>query len=284
MNSASNDTEFERLLTALADRDPGVREDAVVDLAELGDERAVEPLIAALADEDSAVRNQAAKALAKFGDLRAVEPLVAALQDEDSYVNLGAAESLGQLGDERAVEPLIACLKSEDVVLRYVAAEALARIGDDRALEPLTAALEDEEEDVRSRAATALGKLGDTSALRDEEDEALKIVKQAAVPSHLQRGPQPSQSQISDAVGRLGELRSRRAIEPLIAVILEVTNYDLQATCSWALAQIGEPALKPITAALDDERNFRVGGGAEGFLLKAREAVESADPSAGTRS
>jgi len=143
-----------------------VRREAIIELGELGDTRAVQPCINALRDGDDTVRRHAACALGNFGDVRAVMPLIAALSDKGMEVGWCAARSLGKLGDVRAVEPLIDLLNtSMDMYTRQEAAQSLGKIGDDRALEPLVRALNDKDKYVRRAAAAVLGDLGNAQAL-----------------------------------------------------------------------------------------------------------------------
>lgn len=192
----------EVLVTALADRDRGVRRRAVKALAMIGEE-AVEPLIHALSNTDQEVRRQVAEVLGMMRDIRAVESLIAALEDRDSGVRWQAADALGKIG-KGAVEPLVAVLGNSASGVRWWAAAALEQIGktavdplmqvliagkwemrqqaaevlgaiqDTRAVEPLVMALGDSNHGVRRRAAAALGKLGWTP--QDHHQQALYAV------------------------------------------------------------------------------------------------------------
>ncbi len=88
----------------------------------------VEVAVSALKDKDSGVRWAAAYALGKIKDPRAVEPLISALKDEHSSVRKAAAKALGELKDPRAVEPLISALRDKYSGVRWEAAEALQSI------------------------------------------------------------------------------------------------------------------------------------------------------------
>jgi len=154
------------LWAALEDPDVNVRREAIIELGELGDARAVQPCIDALHDGDEAVRRHAACALGNFGDRRAVMPLIAVLSDKGMEVSWCVARSLGKLGDKRAVEPLTDLLNiSLDMYTRQEAAQSLGTLSDDRALQPLLHALTDKDKYVRRAAATALGELGNAQAL-----------------------------------------------------------------------------------------------------------------------
>jgi HEAT repeat protein len=178
------------LLTALKDRNGGVRCLAAETLGMIGDARAIAPLISALNDDDAHVRHSAVKALGNLGNTTVVEALIAALQGDDKYFQLCAITALGKIGDSRAAEPLIAFLGESDREIRQKCVEALEKIGwqprqdmagayywaakqdwkacleiGAAALQPLLVALRVGDWDVRQHAAEALGVVGDTSAV-----------------------------------------------------------------------------------------------------------------------
>jgi HEAT repeat protein len=63
---------FEEAIKALMDTNPEIRKQAVRDLGELKDIRAVDPLLPVTNDEDVGVRRSAIEALGKIGDARAI--------------------------------------------------------------------------------------------------------------------------------------------------------------------------------------------------------------------
>jgi len=205
--------------------------------------------VSELGDKSSMVRETGAEALGQIGNPRTVEPLIAALRDKDTGVRGAAAKALGHIGDPRTVEPLIAALRDEDTGVRGAAAEALGQIGDPRTVEPLIAALRDEDSNVRRVAAWALGKIGDSqavepliAALRNEDGNMRRV-----------------------AAWALGKIGDSRAVEPLIAVLEDQATknwwrYSVREAAAEALGRIGEPAVEPLIAALQDEdSNMRQG-------------------------
>ena len=229
--------------------------------------------IAALKDNDWSVRKAAAEALAEIG-APAVKPLIAVLKDRDWSVR-EAAEALGEIGDERAVEPLIAALKDierkdwrkadNDWLVRKAAAEALDKLnwkpGQDEAgayywktkwdwdkcveigapaVQPLIAALKDR--NTRDAASDALAKIGAPivepliAALKDND---LGVRKGAA-----------------NALGKIGDAR---AVEPLIAALMEGGTDDsagvLRSATARALGNIGAPAVEALIAAFNASKS-----------------------------
>jgi hypothetical protein len=156
MSPAISD-EVEKQINNLTDSDHIVRVNAILDLSELNDSRAVEPLIQVLKDDPS-TREMVLKVLGRFKDPKAVDALVNALEDKN--LRKSAAFALGEQNDSRAVEPLIQVLSEDGKSSRRTAAYLLGEMRDPRAIEPLTQALNDEDRAVQEGAALALTKLG----------------------------------------------------------------------------------------------------------------------------
>ena len=269
----------ESLIAVLEDEDADVSQQAAEALGKTG-QPAVEPLIAALDEHVSPnVRTYAATALGMIGDARAVEPLIAALKDGDSHVRGWVAYTLHNFkGDKQVVEPLIAALKDEDGTVRKYAAATLRKIGDERALDPLIAVLNtDENSEVRQ---VALGMLRDTRAVepliaafiddnskvdKDEVAEALGALgdKRAVGPliAALKKDKHRIHPQWS-IVSALGWIGDEQAVLPLIAVLKSghsagATNKygtSYRETIRYALVDIGQPAVEPLIAVLQDKR------------------------------
>jgi len=229
-------------------------------LAELRSKRAVEPLIPLLKDYSWLVRSSAANALGKIDDERAVEPLIAALKDKQQWVRIGAASSLGTIGDKRAVEPLISLLNDERA--GGSAASALGEIKDKRALEPLIKCLNHKSSWTRDCSAEALGKMKDARAV-EPLIATLKVTK----PRYYQR----TQPTVTD----------ERAVRDLRA-ILGNERIKNRHHVAWALVEIGQPAIGPLTGALQSDDKWLSGAAAE--ILKKIPASPATEPSTGMQS
>lgn len=224
-------------------------------LAELKTKRVVEPIIPLLKDYSKGVRNAAAYALGKINDERAVEPLIAALKDKDQWVRIGAASSLGMIGDKRAVEPLISLLNDQRA--GSAAASALGEIKDKRAVEPLIKCLNHKSSWTRDCSAEALGKIKDARAV-EPLIATLKVTK----PLYYQR----KQPKVTD----------ERAVRDLRA-ILRNERVKNRHHVAWALVQIGQPAIDPLTGALQSDDKWLSGAAAE--ILKKIPASSATEPS-----
>lgn len=95
----------------------------------VADDVLVKRLIAALQDPDPDVRQNLATALAKIGPA-AVEPLTAALADDLPERRAGAAYALGQIGPpaRSALPKLLDALDDKELDVRRQASYALSRL------------------------------------------------------------------------------------------------------------------------------------------------------------
>ncbi len=220
------DSAVSLLIEALNHRSPRVRFYAAYVLGSFRNSRAVKPLMAALKNENPDIRENAASMLGQMGDLGSVEPLVAALGDENDQVRWCAAGALRNMGwrpenDARKVQVFIAAKEWN----------ACARMGEPGMAALLSLLLNQNEGGYdRANVAAALGGLDDSRvdealliALGDRED----IVRAKAAAVLDARGWKP------DRV----DLKMKRLI----------------AKKRWsALVEIGEPAVDPLIALLDD--------------------------------
>jgi HEAT repeat protein len=233
---------LEPLIADLNNADPAIQKMAANTLGEFKDTRAIEPLIEALASETRDVQDVMIWTLVIFQDL-AVEPLIAALKNENPFVRSGAAQTLGIIADDRAIGPLMDTLKDIDPNVRAWSAEALGHFYDPIITDAILIALRDEDAHVRSIAANSLGftAAGDPraldpliSALKDENADVRWMAAQS-----------------------LGYMFDNRAIEPLIEV-LDDEDPTVRKSVLGSLLFIGEPAVEPLTVALDNEQGLQL--------------------------
>ncbi|MEX1247270.1 MAG: HEAT repeat domain-containing protein [Anaerolineales bacterium] len=161
-----NNSAVDRLVTALADQNERVRENAAGALSLLPlSQNAVEALVAACSDQEKFVREASIWALqeaAAAGLYSDPTLFVDALKDPHFGVRGKAAHALGRRGDSSHVDLLIAALKDdESTYVRAEAAEALGKLGDRRAQTALQlAAIADDNLVVMANAQEALRQLG----------------------------------------------------------------------------------------------------------------------------
>ncbi|WP_338869786.1 HEAT repeat domain-containing protein [Myxococcus stipitatus] len=193
----------------------------------------VETLSAAIdpaaGDMSSQLANKAmVTALGAIGDVRAVPALVPLLRAKDTYARIEAIQVLGTMKAKEAVEPLIALATDETVepFLNKKAIEALGHIGDGRAAPALIRMLTKERKgkSFYVESSFALFQLGQPAAdallpaLEGRDTELLTWAKT--------NGVNPA-SYPMKAATVLGDLREKRAVEPLLK-LLAFSHSDVQ--------------------------------------------------------
>lgn len=164
-----------RLALMLDDKEPFVRFEAAIALAEVHDTRATKLLLGAM--EKRSLRLDAIRALGTMRDPVAVEPLLRFMQRWllPWADRLQAAAALCALENETGAEYLVDKLTSRKHAERAAAVHFLGESKHPRALEYLEKILADHNDRMRDVAARALGLLGDPAAR-----QALEAARQAA--------------------------------------------------------------------------------------------------------
>jgi len=189
--------EIDIQIDLLQDTEWVVRQEAVITLGEMGDERCIEPLVRCLRDGDWQVREAAVEAVALIGS-PAVDMLLRYLRDWDARKH--AIKALGKITDERVLAPLISMLKNDE--FKDDATQALADLGQP-AVEKLIDALSDKDEFVRKQAVIALGDIKDPAAI----DPLIENLKSDDWWIRLTSAA---------ALEKIGDDRGRDAIKPLL--------------------------------------------------------------------
>lgn len=279
LSGASGQKVNDALMTALKDRDLGVRlaaANTLVPASPFGFSRPV-PLPAVLAvfkealkDADEEVRQQGATGLARLGSRAetAVDALAAALKDRNATVRQHVAYTLAQIGPEArpAVLALAAALHDDQAVVRQLAAQALSVIGPaaKAAVPALLIALKDAEAGVRLSAVEALGNIG--PAAKDTVPALLTVLDKGdngpvppgrfgrfgapfaqpfASPRYL--SPASARQLAAEALGRIGP--DARAAVPALFKLLK-DGGSLEGTAAAALRGIGKPAVPALVEGL----------------------------------
>lgn len=233
------------------------------EVLQLGKNKDVDGLIEVLMrSKNKSCVKRAAFALGEIGDDRAVEPLIDwGLKSKLVTVKAAAIGALGNIGADKAVESLVfVMLKDENV--RVEAAQALGRIRDGRAVKPLNFVLEDENEDqnVREEIVEALGEIATEEAIMsliavlntDLDEKASRVLKEVGKPAVMPLITalnSDNETIIWKAATILGEIGDKRAVEPLIALLLDESKdeYDRGDYVATALGKIGDArAVKPL--------------------------------------
>src|SRR5262245_10154912 len=122
-------------------------------------------------------------------------------------------------------------LKDPDWVVRREAAITLGEMGDERCVEPLCKALYDGDWQVREVAIDGLGQIGSPAV-----EMLIKLLRDWDVRKY--------------AITALGKIRDERVLDPLM---LQLRNDEFKDDATNALAELGEPALPRLVAALKDK-------------------------------
>jgi len=265
----------ESLISALKDRNSEVRKNAAEALGQMNDARAVEPLIkVSRVDDDTTARKNAIEALGNIKDARAVEPVLELLNDRRTVIQNASFDALAKLAEaakERLdLQTLSVILENKNMVVRQLAITKLAEIPRRESAELLIPYLGDQDMSIRNNITEALKKIGEPAA--DPLVQALKnddistvitaVVilgdfkeKRAAEPMssllHYQSEDRPLEAAKlrAETANSLGKIGDAHAVQSLIAALKD--EYPpVRERAKWALIEIGEPAVEPLTKAL----------------------------------
>jgi len=223
------------LVTALHDKNAGVRSYAARSLAQLGQASAegISALLTALHDENARVRSDAAWSLAQPGQAspEVISALLIVLHDQEAGVRSDAARSLARLGQAspEVISALLTALHDQEATVRSGAARSLAQLGQasPEVISALLTALHDEEAGVRSSAARSLGQLGQASP---EVSAGLREALHEATPWSIRRDS-------ARFLGQIGQ-GDEATLNALWSGLLDSDN-DVREACAQALARLG---------------------------------------------
>lgn len=257
------------LVAVLSDKDPELRECAVIGLKKLADsipetmndKATVQALIRMLDETHEQTCQFAVEALGKIGHPDAVEPIMNVLEGcKHPHLRWTTIEALGELRDPRAVDMLVGELSS-NVEIKDYAAKALGKIGDARAVSHLMTLLRSRHYDVRQVAAEALGKIGDKRAV----DRLIRLLDKKGNPFE--------QRAVAEALGKIGDLK---AVKPLIELVNNPRDVDGMRSekVIEALGRLGDTRAVPaLLTALEHDKLVTAAAKALG-QLKDKRAVE----------
>ena len=185
---------------------PAERSQAVLAIGHQRETRAIDQLVAILCtDDDLNVQEDTTWSLVRMGS-DAVDALLPAIEHDDPKARHNVVHTLGKIADVRALDTLIQATSDADQKVRYKAIYALGQIGHVDALEALIAALDDDVQEVSWMARETLVGYGDkaTMHLIAALDSASAVVQELLI-------------------SLLGDTRDERAVEPLIALLIQTT-------------------------------------------------------------
>jgi HEAT repeat protein len=207
--------EIEHQRQRLNSADVEERRDALTQLGNFRRPDASKVAAPGLSDAEPVVRVTAAHAILSLPPTEAAALLIPLLQDKLEFVRREAAYALGETRSRTAVASLTNLLTSDkDAGVRGAAAVALGTIGDESAVPALSQVL----------------------AGRTEKKKKAKAAENEFV--------------MRAAARSLGQIRSRSAVDVLIAILANDANEsDLRREAATALGLIGDPAAGPALQA-----------------------------------
>ncbi|MBC7314866.1 MAG: HEAT repeat domain-containing protein, partial [Chloroflexi bacterium] len=174
-----------------------------------------------LKDPERSVREAAATALGEIKDPRAIPALVEALKDWELNVQEAAAKALSVFG-EQVLPDVLPLLKAEDWHARQGAVMALGYSGLEQATQILLPIFRnDPERNVRNAAM-----------------EALKRLQAASVEAFIAMLYDPDTETRQKAISALGDMRDRRAEEPLLSLLWD-EDQAIRMAAFGALQRLG---------------------------------------------
>jgi HEAT repeat protein len=162
----------------------------------------------------------------------AVEDLLEALEDVDDATREEASKELAELADPSTLDALLHAFEDEFWAVRAHAASGVGRIGGSRAAEGLIRAFNDPIIEVRDAAVIAMASLGAQVAellIKSLKDERWRVREHAAK--------------------TCGEIKDRRAVDPLIALCRD-RDGAVKAAAAEALGKIADPKAVPTLVKL----------------------------------
>jgi len=250
--AAYGETAVEPLIQILRSRDKEIWWNAARTLGEIG-ETAIEPLIDLMQEAGDEVRPLAAMALAEIG-AAAVVPLIRMLENPE--LRNSVADALARIG-EPAAEACIQALNTTDREVEVALHGVLCAIGDP-AIPALIQVLISGPQRLRSRVADILSEMGwepwsNTERacylIAREEWTEVALMGDAGVDTLIGALNDDDDRVRREAAATLGEIGDPAAVAPLVTALAWKSVGHAAAE---ALVAIGEPAVAPVLALLEE--------------------------------
>ena len=233
------------LLAARVENDKKVRAKITWALAQIDVTKSLATLIVFLKEGRLNERVFAADALGSIKDVQAEKSLIKALKDPEWEVRASATASLGKLRCKRAAAPLLKLLNDPNEEVRGEAIKSFASLRVPDAVEPCLEAFAKETFRNQAHIIHTLGELRDSRAI-----EPLRILLDERYPQS--KSVSTNLNFRIKIVRALGKIKDPLAVKPLIKILKdELNSPSLRSETAAALANIGEPSLKPLLQLLD---------------------------------
>lgn len=226
------------LTKALQNSDWMIREAALLELSLTPSNGVVLHIAKALRDDVWRVRCTALEVLSKIGSTSALKDMLKCLTDDVWHVRYCAVAALRSMESNRTIKPLMLALHDENWQIRQRVAQVLGELRSQRAVPALITTLQDEVWQVRESSAWALGQL--------RSEKSVKALSRALI--------DPNWHVRSMAVSALWQIGSEQAFEPLLHALRD-DDWMVHWKAAYALGKIATPAILPILARLDQQKN-----------------------------
>ena len=253
----------------LSDTDNIARRNALLELGQSRDSRALPILVDHAQDLSSLIREAAITALGDWNDPQAVPTLIRALLDRNAEVVRAVFSALKKIGDRRIVRPLLR-FGQEHPEWRPSANDTLVRLGT-TVVQELLSILQSDEPGLTLEAIVVLGRIGDQQAvpaliacldhvsnlLKAHVTEALALIGDSRAVPHLLRALEdPHTPTRANAAAGLVRMADPRSVRPLLNALRD-NDCDVRVYAAIALGELGDPKAVPdLTSLLDRWKDF----------------------------
>lgn len=192
-----------------------------------------------LKSSDESKRIEAIEQIRQSGDSRAVDHLLTASADPSSLVRMSAVDALGQLGDKRALEQILNLLQDESSGVRQSAIAAIDQLADDPAKKSVIPLLQDSDRTVRQTAANALKKLASSPEIRQalsEYDRGEQEIKRSIEEARNKRIAETKQKETEAKA----ELADRQMVQKLIELAAHYAGGGVDREKPWLAREVQE--------------------------------------------
>lgn len=196
---------------------------------------ALKSAVRALKSRETKIRAKAVIVLGLMGDKRAALPLALMLKDRRKLLRGLAANSLGEIGDKRTLPLLLAALGDSKSLVRYMTAYALSIFGDTSIVPHLVKFMKGRLPLIKEGAALAMGQF-----CSDPGRSTSTPCKQYAYSSVVKLLHHKKPAIRKSAAESLLFLKDKRAVKPLIVIMLGDPNIQVRAKAAEALGEIGD--------------------------------------------
>ena len=288
----TGDGSVEILIKYLNNKDRNIRKNVIFAIGETGNKKAVKPLSLMIKDKNSEIRRYTAEALGKTDDTGAAEPLLNMfLYDKDEHVKESALNALRIKAITEASIPLISRYREEEIQKiavplkneltaplieklgydtqdRMKAIKILGLTGNSICINPLSDLLKDKNPKVRKNVIESLAKFYNNpvavkavkNSVKDSDVEVrssaetlLKEMVKNCIKSLSGHNDTAIWEQDVRSIGEAGDID---AVKPLIDFVRNrISAYEHSDFASDALANMGQPAVKPLIELLEYGRS-----------------------------